>query len=292
MKLSQLNEAVRKELGRRNLRNIKPRENALKKVCEFISAHASQYLLDDGEIFLPSDKSRLKTDYELYKGKVLSGAESSIINEIYHQYEPIKDRWIKVVGPVQAMPKPVIQNTFNNNNTELTSSTFFKTIEDLKQAGFKGFVSVSDLWQDSSLIPNIKGVYLVIRQSETAPEFLSRGTGGFFKGKDPNVSLDELRQKWINSTCVVYIGQAGGIKNGIQSRATLRSRLKQYLRFGQGKRAGHQGGCYIWQLKDAGNLLFCWKPLPERDPRVEEAVLIASFRKCYDGKLPFANRQK
>ncbi|WP_348717456.1 hypothetical protein [uncultured Alistipes sp.] len=171
-------------------------------------------------------------------------------------------------------------------------SELFLTIDNLRQAGFRGFFSVSDLWQDSSVIPDIKGIYMAVRPKNTVPAFLARGTGGIFKGKDPNISLDELRRKWVNGTCVVYIGQAGGIRNGVQPRATLRSRLKQYLRFGQGKSAGHQGGCYIWQLKDAGNLLFCWKPLPERDPRAEEAALIASFKKCYDGRLPFANRQK
>lgn len=166
----------------------------------------------------------------------------------------------------------------------------FKTIDNLKQIGFDGFVSVSDLWKDHSVIPNVKGVYMVVRAANTTPNFLPKGTGGFLKGKDPNVSFDVLRAKWVNDTCVVYIGQAGGIKNGKQPQSTLRSRLKQYLGFGQGKPVGHQGGCYIWQLKDAANLLFCWKPLPEDDPRKVEASLISSFKKCYGGQRPFANR--
>ncbi len=167
----------------------------------------------------------------------------------------------------------------------------FKTINDLRHAGFEGFVPVSDLWKDSSVIPDIKGVYMVVRTTDTAPEFLAKGTGGFFRGKDPNVSLDTLQANWVNGTCVVYIGQAGGIKGNKQPKSTLRSRLKQYLRFGQGKPVGHQGGCYIWQLKDAANLLFCWMPLPEDDPRTVEWSLISLFKKCYDGKRPFANRE-
>lgn len=166
----------------------------------------------------------------------------------------------------------------------------FRTIDDLRQIGFEGFISVSDLWKDHSVIPNIKGVYMVVRTKDTVPEFLAKGTGGFFKGKDPNVPLDLLHANWVDDTCVVYIGQAGGMKNGKQPQSTLRSRLKQYLRFGQGKTVGHQGGCYIWQMEDAANLLFCWKPLPEDDPRAVEASLIASFKKCYDSKRPFANR--
>lgn len=84
------------------------------------------------------------------------------------------------------------------------------------------------------------------------PEFLSHGTGGFFKGKDPNVSITELETNWVENTCVVYIGKAG---------TTLQKRLNQYLKFGNGQNIGHWGGRYIWQIKIpvicccAGNLL-------------------------------------
>lgn len=171
-----------------------------------------------------------------------------------------------------------------------TTDIQFKAIDDLRQIGFEGFVPISDLWKDHSVIPNVKGVYMVVRTVNNAPEFLTEGTGGFFKGKDPNVSLDVLRANWVNDTCIIYIGQAGGIKNGKQPQSTLRSRLKEYLRFGQGKPVGHQGGCYIWQLKDAANLLFCWMPLLEDDPRTVELSFISSFKKCYGGHRPFANR--
>jgi len=167
----------------------------------------------------------------------------------------------------------------------------FKTIESLRQIGFEGFVPISDLWKDHPVIPDIKGVYMVVRTRNAAPEFLAKGTGGFYKGKDPNVSLDTLQTNWVSGTCVVYIGQAGGIRGGKQSTSTLRKRLKQYLCFGQGKPGGHQGGCYIWQLKDAANLLFCWMPLPKDDPRTVERELITEFKKQYDRQRPFANRK-
>ncbi len=264
MTLLQLTTAVQTELDRRNLKSPKTRGNALKKVAEFITIQASEHSVN-GHIVLPSDKNMLKKNYECHKGAVLNGAESSVINEIYNQYQL-----------VMSFPK--------------TTEIRFKAIDDLRQIGFEGFVPISDLWKDHSVIPNVKGVYMVVRTVNNAPEFLTEGTGGFFKGKDPNVTLDVLRANWVNDTCVIYIGQAGGIKNGKQPQSTLRSRLKEYLRFGQGKPVGHQGGCYIWQLKDAANLLFCWMPLPEDDPRTVESSFISSFKKCYGGHRPFANR--
>lgn len=85
MTLSQLSQAVSAELDRRNLKNPQIRKNALSKVCDFISSHASEYLLN-GNIHLPSDKEDFNDAYKSHKGgDGLSGAESSIINEIYNQ---------------------------------------------------------------------------------------------------------------------------------------------------------------------------------------------------------------
>ena len=101
----------------------------------------------------------------------------------------------------------------------------FNTIDDLKAAGFEGFIPVAQLQADSTAIPRTAGVYMVVYIGGNMPEFLSRGTGGFFKGKDPNVSITELETNWVGNTCVVYIGKAG---------TTLRKRLNQYLKFGNG----------------------------------------------------------
>lgn len=128
----------------------------------------------------------------------------------------------------------------------------FNTIDDLKASGFEGFIPVAQLQTDSTAIPRTAGVYMVVYTGENIPEFLPCGTGGFFKGKDPNVSITELETNWVKNTCVVYIGKAG---------TTLRKRLNQYLKFGNRQNIGHWGGRYIWQIKIpaicccAGNLL-------------------------------------
>lgn len=52
---------------------------------------------------------------------------------------------------------------------------------------------------------------------------------------------------------------------------------------------GHWGGRYIWQIKNSGNLLLCWKPTPDEDPEAIETALIARFKEQHGGHRPFAN---
>jgi hypothetical protein len=159
----------------------------------------------------------------------------------------------------------------------------FKDIEQIKKSGFTGFKTMKELFADSSAIPKIKGIYLVLNPTKKG-DFLTVGTGGHFKGKNPNVSISELKANWVDDTIVVYIGKAG--KDG--SSATLQSRLKQYFGFGQGKNVGHWGGRLIWQLKNSSDLVVCWKALPSNDPRTIESELIQQFVSKFS-KRPFAN---
>ena len=155
-----------------------------------------------------------------------------------------------------------------------------QSIEDVKHEGFSGFISVAKFREDGCSIPTGAGVYLVVRATKTAPRFLSEGTGGYFKGKNPNVSIEELQANWVDDTCVLYIGKA----------TSLRKRLKQYIDFGKGRSVGHWGGRYIWQLEDADQLLLCWKETPNEDPKSVESAWISSFKSFY-GVRPFANLQ-
>jgi hypothetical protein len=155
---------------------------------------------------------------------------------------------------------------------------------EIEKFGFNGFKTVSELCNNKSTIPKIKGVYLIIDPNYEKTEFLTTGVGGFFKGKDPNVALSELKMNLVPKSQVVYIGKAGGITG----QATLNSRLGQYLRFGQTKNVGHWGGRYIWQIKKHSDLIFCWKPTPTDDPREIEKQLLCTYINNF-GKRPFAN---
>ncbi len=152
------------------------------------------------------------------------------------------------------------------------------TIEEIKKAGFTGFKKIGELCEDSTMIPKSKGVYIILNPDNTSPEFLTIGTGGHFKGKNPNVSIDELKSNWVDKTIVVYIGKA----------TSLQSRLKQYWGFGQGKNIGHYGGRLIWQLKKSKDLIVCWKEVINDDPRTIESKLIVDFKAKFANR-PFAN---
>lgn len=167
----------------------------------------------------------------------------------------------------------------------MNNSTF--SARQLAEAGFAGFVPIHALRLDRSLIPNVRGVYAVLRMTDDEVEFLQVGSGGHFKGKNPNVDTAVLRQNWVPGAQTVYIGKAGDPG----SAATLRSRLWQYLRFGAGANVGHWGGRYIWQLRGHEDLTIAWKELPVEVPSEEESALIAAFRNSY-GERPFANLVK
>lgn len=153
-----------------------------------------------------------------------------------------------------------------------------KEIENYRKDGFTGFVPVSKLRSTASLLPDSGGVYIVVRDSDNSPEFLATGTGGFFKGKNPNVGLEELESNYVAGSKVVYIGKATSLKKCVG----------QLLRFGAGSAVGHWGGRYLWQLADSDNLLIAWKTTPSTDPRAEEIKMLEEFVSRH-GKLPFAN---
>ena len=159
------------------------------------------------------------------------------------------------------------------------------TIKKYLDEGSYEFKSIKELMQSCEELPYEKGVYMVLRTSNDAPTFLKEGTGGFFKGKDPNVSIEELEDNWIDDEPILYIGQTGG--NG--SSNTLQRRIRQNILFGQGKNIGHYGGRYIWQLADAAELLVCWKPLADNDPKQVEEEMMQIFKQVHNGRRPFAN---
>lgn len=160
----------------------------------------------------------------------------------------------------------------------------FADQDDLHRRGYDGFVSISSLRASNcSAVPNEPGTYMVLRAAKASPEFCRPGTGGYFKGQDPNVDIAKLETAWVEDSVVLYIGKAG------PGRATLRSRLKQYVRFGKREPIGHWGGRYIWQLHGSESLLVCWRQTSGGDiPRMEEKRLIQEFKGIY-GRRPFAN---
>lgn len=158
-------------------------------------------------------------------------------------------------------------------------------MEQLKNNGFCGFKTVAELRENINVVPELTGVYVLLRPNDDEPVFLENGTGGFFKKKNPNVALPKLSAKWVKDTSIVYIGKADiSPKTGERG---LRTRLREYLDFGQGLNIGHWGGRYVWQLKDSAKLIVCWKRVDGNAEQVERQMIMA-FQAEY-GKYPFAN---
>lgn len=169
---------------------------------------------------------------------------------------------------IEQQPKPL-------RHLKLSRDT---EISQYMSEGFDGFIRVSELRENTSLLPDEAGIYVVLRVSKEEPQFLEKGTGGFFQGNDPNVSLAELRENFVVGSKTVYIGKA----------TSLRKRVRQLLRFGAGAAVGHWGGRYLWQLADSDNLMIAWKPTHDCNPRIVEARMIQDFISLH-GKRPFAN---
>ncbi len=157
-----------------------------------------------------------------------------------------------------------------------------KEIEMYKNEGFKGFISVKDLRkklsEKTSGISTEAGIYIVVRDNDSAPSFESVGTGGHHKGKNPNVDIATLQDEYVNDSKIVYIGQS----------TNLRRRIRELLHFGVGKNIGHWGGRYLWQLSDAEDLLVAWKEMPGQDVVQEEKSMLKDFIDRHD-RPPFAN---
>lgn len=158
------------------------------------------------------------------------------------------------------------------------------SIDRIDTSGFVGGSRIGALRATKlSEVPLDSGVYLVWRDSASAPTFVPVSTGGWFKARNPSVSAQFLISEWVAGAQVLYIGKGDA---GASGRRGLRKRLTEYLRFGAGEPVGHWGGRLIWHLADVDQLRVFWKVCSE--PRAEERNLLAAFVARY-GRLPFAN---
>lgn len=144
----------------------------------------------------------------------------------------------------------------------------------------KGPLTLAELlgsrWRE---LPKAPGVYFVMAPKRFKRQFIIPGTGGWFKGKDPNVDLATLKRHWIPRCTVLYIGKA----------QNLRKRVQSLLQFGQGKAVAHWGGRLLWQIRNSHKFLLEWYEHPS--PLEEERRLRTAFKQKH-GRLPFANLQE
>lgn len=163
----------------------------------------------------------------------------------------------------------------------------FNNTKELKKLGFVGFKTISDLKLDITNIPSKKGIYVVYYDFKIKPTFNKNGFYEPKKGKTAIVPVNVLVESWVDKANVIYIGKAGGTN----MKASLQSRLKQYMKFGDKKKVSHWGGRFIWHLDNCNSLLVAWKVLTKKgeEPRIEEGKMIKLFEDRFN-KIPFANR--
>ena len=153
------------------------------------------------------------------------------------------------------------------------------SIDDFKKSGFRGgwqFKHLRSFVRDGSLdenVPRNSGVYMALRNSSSAPEFVLKGTGGFYQRKNPNVQITRLKREWVADAMVIYIGCSGNLNN----------RIKLLMQFGEGQTVRHWGGRLIWQLEHTNQLQVCWKETLQQEETKEN--LIRSFQSKYGKNL-------
>lgn len=144
--------------------------------------------------------------------------------------------------------------------------------------GYTGFTGVAVLRRERCrTAPDRPGTYLVLRPAATTGVIRASSVGGWFKGRNPTVPVDVLRERWVSDADVVYVGMAG---------TSIRERVRSLVDYGGGKPVGHQGGRYLWQLEGSDDLLVAWRESDQ--PREDERVLLDAFAAAH-GTLPFAN---
>lgn len=122
----------------------------------------------------------------------------------------------------------------------------------LEARGWGGFTPLATL--DPSSVPDVPGVYVVLRSDATEPEFLPERPQAAARQAHSYTESD-LRYRWVPDASVLNIGRAG---------TSLRKRLRQYRKFGKGTGLIHNGGRSIWQLADAERLTVAWRQFPTR----------------------------
>lgn len=151
----------------------------------------------------------------------------------------------------------------------------------LVRDGYDGWVVFPELRPGGgAVIDGEPGTYVVYHMTDAPPVFLDANPAGPFKGRDPTVPAEHLKANWVGGAHVLYIGKANSLKVRVCAMAA----------YGAGKRVGHEGGRLVWQLADAADLLFAWRPLRKRfaTALADEVDMIEQFCSAY-GKPPFAN---
>lgn len=170
-----------------------------------------------------------------------------------------------------------------------TDEVDFENISRDNPCGFDGFISIKTLSEElCGNIPGSMGVYLVLWPGDGRPGF-NASNPGYARNSIKPRDISYLESQWIAGTPVAYIGKAGGSK--CRRKAGLAERLKEYLKWKDGKRNMHRGGRDIWQIDNPEDLIIAWRVISDDEPEACEKKLLRRFKSGFGGNLPFANHR-
>jgi len=158
-------------------------------------------------------------------------------------------------------------------------------LDGIDMARFTNAGTVADLYVNRCAdIPQVAGVYVVVRPAGLEASLDARSSGGRYKERDPSYSEDVVAANWVDGACVLYVGMTA-------SKKGLRDRVRKLTDFGQGKAVPHRGGRLLWHLTSATGLEVWWSECDRSLAQSAESELIDAFRSVH-GVRPFANMVK
>jgi len=127
------------------------------------------------------------------------------------------------------------------------------SIDGISLDGFSEPVSIGVLRETRcSEVSQSSGIYVVLRMSDSRPEFLEKSTAGTFKKKDPSCPAEFVCRNWVGDAHVVYVGKAAG-------KIGLRRRLADLIAFGYGQAVGHWGGRWPCEIANQHDVPPPWE---------------------------------
>ena len=125
---------------------------------------------------------------------------------------------------------------------------------------------------------NFKGIYIIVRPEKMQDILLEQtSNAGKYKGKDPTVNIEKLKQKLLVQADILYLGKSEG---------SVEKRMQQHIEFWNGKPISAWGGRSIAQIQHFEDLEVWY--LPCDNPKEMESALLNDFETKYN-QLPFAN---
>lgn len=125
---------------------------------------------------------------------------------------------------------------------------------------------------------NFKGIYIIVRPEKMQDILLNQtSNAGKYKGKDPTVNIEKLKQKLLVQADILYLGKSEG---------SVEKRMQQHIEFWNGKPISAWGGRSIAQIQHFEDLEVWY--LPCDNPKEMESALLNDFETKYN-QLPFAN---